>query len=605
MALTITGKNYTQISSCDSDAAGGSWADIDTQDLELYKEGSASLCGILNADGESGTFTPTSSVDLSGNCHLRFWFLGAHGSALKTKAAGGIQFFATDGVNTGYWYVGGIDTYPGGWVNMVVNLANDVDAGTKPTAMDTITEMGIQIGLTTSTKNALNTWVDNLCVCDGLIAYGDINSGAITCSVVASAGTFTRSAGSFLTDGFRIGQTIDTSGFTNGGNNTTKIISTVTDLVITVTDTTGLVNETGDGDEVVSGYFDFSDIFSVDDSSLGIGIIRNIGGIYFSTGSLEFGDVLGIDVCKFQAKSQVLIFENRDINLTLYNITVVDESTATTEFILGSKAGTAGIEGCVIRVEDITQTPKFDILGNNANVDNFKLYGSTFLDAGSIEFPPTATNVEILNCNFESCGEILPNTAIVKFCNVISANDRGLRISTASHNVTDSSFINCPHCVHVNLSTTIAFDNLTFTGSDGSTKYDIEHSVSGALIVNATNGSNPNSSYVHETGGGSTTINNAVNITITVFDQSNDPIQDAQVAVYKSSDNTQLMNEDTLVTGIATESFNFSTDTDIYVRVRKSSSGTTRYEIFSTTGKITSAGFTLTVTLKEDDIAST
>lgn len=79
--------------------------------------------------------------------------------------------------------------------------------------------------------------------------YG--TSGAIQIDVVAAGGTFTRSTGSFLDDGFSPGQSVTFSGFTNGGNNVTKVISTVTATVITVTDNTGLADETGGGDEVV------------------------------------------------------------------------------------------------------------------------------------------------------------------------------------------------------------------------------------------------------------------------------------------------------------------------------------------------------------------
>jgi hypothetical protein len=71
-------------------------------------------------------------------------------------------------------------------------------------------------------------------------------------NVVATAGTFTRLTGSFLTDGFAPGMTITGSGFANSGNNVTKVISTVTATVITVTSNAGLVNETGSGDEVLS-----------------------------------------------------------------------------------------------------------------------------------------------------------------------------------------------------------------------------------------------------------------------------------------------------------------------------------------------------------------
>ncbi len=80
------------------------------------------------------------------------------------------------------------------------------------------------------------------------LAFGNqIDTGAISINVVAVAGTFTRVSGSYLTDRFAPGDTILTSGFTNAGNNTTKIINTVTDLIIAVTDNSGLVNETGGG----------------------------------------------------------------------------------------------------------------------------------------------------------------------------------------------------------------------------------------------------------------------------------------------------------------------------------------------------------------------
>jgi uncharacterized repeat protein (TIGR01451 family) len=74
-------------------------------------------------------------------------------------------------------------------------------------------------------------------------------SSALTIDVGATAGTFTRASGSFLIDGFANGQEILTSGYANAGNNGTFTIQNVTATVITVTDNTGLVTESGDGDE--------------------------------------------------------------------------------------------------------------------------------------------------------------------------------------------------------------------------------------------------------------------------------------------------------------------------------------------------------------------
>ena len=79
----------------------------------------------------------------------------------------------------------------------------------------------------------------------------DSGAGGVQIDVVAASGTFTRVSGDFLADGFEPGCRISTTGFTNGGNNTTKTIDTVTATVITVTDNSGLVDETGSGDERV------------------------------------------------------------------------------------------------------------------------------------------------------------------------------------------------------------------------------------------------------------------------------------------------------------------------------------------------------------------
>lgn len=88
----------------------------------------------------------------------------------------------------------------------------------------------------------------------GVISLGslrnvDSGAGALTINVVAASRTFTRTTGSYVTDGFKVGQNVTFSGFTNGGNNVEKIIEAVNATVITVTTATGLVNETGNNDE--------------------------------------------------------------------------------------------------------------------------------------------------------------------------------------------------------------------------------------------------------------------------------------------------------------------------------------------------------------------
>lgn len=417
MAITVSGKNYSQISGCETTSDGGVWTGVDTPDAVDKKEGTYSLCGTFKSNGiNTASFTPTSAVDLSGTKHLRIWFLDSAPGLLDSKANGGIQLGVTDGVNTGYWNMGGNDTYPGGWINLCVDVSSDVDVGTKPTSMNAITIIYIRITQTDTGKNFDNLWLDNLCVADGLIVYGD------------------------------------------------------------------------DGD-----YFDFSDIESADDGTLGIGIIRDIGGIYFLTGSIDFGDASGTNGCKFQAKSQVVVFEDRPVNANLYSFDIFDNGTGTTEFILGDKSGTAGIQGCAIRVESTLQTAKFDIDGStDTDVDNFKLYASTFYGADDITFPGAATNVEILGCSFEACAQVILDDASVESCFFINTSDVDAAVLwNESINMTDCTFIANTTGAAIEMPSAVGtpytYDALLFSGNT----YDVYNSSGSAIVINKTNGSDP------------------------------------------------------------------------------------------------------------------
>lgn len=91
-----------------------------------------------------------------------------------------------------------------------------------------------------------------------------------------------------------------------------------------------------------------------------------------------------------------------------------------------------------------------------------------------------------------------------------------------------------------------------------------------------------------------------VNLTVNVVDKENSPIQSAQTAIYLSADDTELMNQDTTAGGIASTSYTYTGDVDVYYRVRKSSTGDTRYTPVSGTGTIESSGFSVTVILVVD-----
>lgn len=81
-------------------------------------------------------------------------------------------------------------------------------------------------------------WVSNVAKVRPIVA-----TGGASVTVAAAGKTFTRAAGDFTADGFRVGDTVIWSGFTNAGNNGSFIISAVSALVITCSTASGLVNE--------------------------------------------------------------------------------------------------------------------------------------------------------------------------------------------------------------------------------------------------------------------------------------------------------------------------------------------------------------------------
>jgi len=446
MTVTVTAKNYSLINACENSTQ---WTGETPGDVsDFYKEGTQCVGFTVRGIGSNDIYI-TGSWDLSGMKHLRCWLMTVALKELDTDANGGIQFYVSDGTNTGYYYVSGSTTYPGGWYNLVVDLSRAVDAGTKPT-MTAITTIGLRFVHTANAKNAQNTWIDHLYVGDGLIAYGD------------DAG----------------------------------------------------------------GSFDFADILSADENtSNGWGIIRKISGVYYLVGSLTFGDNASTNSCDFKDLSQIIMFEDRKVNSNLYNVTVVGNATGTTKFQLGNVSGGKGIQGCVLKSEG---TIKYDVVCTDTNVSDFKLYGSTFIDADTTSLPASGVSREVISCSFDACGKVTTDTCKVQYCNFISADDDAITISSTTLNVTDCNFINpTSHGVEVTATGTYAFNNLQFSGTGASGPYDVENTTAGLVTIQNTNDSN--TAYYENTGGGTTDIQSAVTLKVTIKDPSGNAIVGARV----------------------------------------------------------------------------
>lgn len=176
MTVTVSAKNYSSIDNCEDyntwAAGGGNPDDV----IAFFKEGTQCVGFELWQSGNLDIYI-TGSWDLSGVKHLRCWMMLTCLNELNTDANGGVQYYVSDGTNTGYYYISGSTSYPGGWYNLVCDLSRAVDAGTKPT-MGSVTTIGLRFNLTANAKKVQSLWIDHLYRGDGLIAYGDDAGGS-------------------------------------------------------------------------------------------------------------------------------------------------------------------------------------------------------------------------------------------------------------------------------------------------------------------------------------------------------------------------------------------------------------------------------------------
>lgn len=244
-----------------------------------YWNGSSWSTLTLGYDGIGTWLNPFSSTGRGvGKYHLAYWTIPSD--------------WATTSVNsvTGYW-VRWRTTTTGTWTssttcpdNGVMTWHVEMDSSDPARAVDGWRYLG---GIASGTNSSISTFYHISAggsePADGVVKFTSacqtmstqyhgasilsirdvddyVDTGASqTISVTASSGTFTRSSGSFVTDGFVAGMTIDPSGLVNGSNTDPRIISTVSATQIVVTDNTGLSDETGDGDErIVSSMFNAS-----------------------------------------------------------------------------------------------------------------------------------------------------------------------------------------------------------------------------------------------------------------------------------------------------------------------------------------------------------
>jgi len=338
------------------------------------------------------------------------------------------------------------------------------------------------------------------------------------------------------------------------------------------------------------------------------GIIREVqAGVFEVQGSLIFGDDVGTESTYFKDQDVVIVFANNGAGSSFYQVKVVGNATGTNSFILGKKVGSGdtavGANGVLIQ----TAGPglKVDLSPSSANVNTLNIYGSKLYKCSNGVILSTNTAHEFIGDTVDQCGQVEAKQMVIRACTFsgYTLDADGALLWNETINIKNCSFnantdaTNDPAAIeHPSAAgSPYTYDNLTFMGNDK----DVNNTSGSSIEIGKVNGSDP-STYK----GSTVTFSLSVTLKVIVKDEAGSPVENAQVGIFRQDNMAQLMNEDTLATGIAEEVFAYGAgpDVDVYLRIRKSSTGT-RYYPISTIGTVTSNGFTYYAVLIEDKIA--
>lgn len=348
------------------------------------------------------------------------------------------------------------------------------------------------------------------------------------------------------------------------------------------------------------------------------GICREIGaGLFSLQGALTFGDAGDTTSTFFADTNKTIVFEDRNIGITKYSITIrAGGVTGDTTFRMGTLSGSdEGVDGCTF-ICPVGVGASFN--ATNTTLQSLLLYGTSFtnFDQGML-FSADGTNGpnhDVFSCTFTGCSQIDPGLVVFKN-NTIAATtdaDGGLLLDgDGSDDWSDLSFISdgTGHAIEITVTGTYAFVRFTYSGyseaspgsnqnpSTGSTDAKVFNNSGGAVTINVTAG---DPVTVRNAASSTTTVNNNVAVDVHIQDNLTDPIQDAVVAIFNSADDSELVNELTDASGNIGQA-SISDGTALYIRVRKSSTGTRYFPIETVT--TLSGAVTLTITMTEDTIA--
>lgn len=352
--------------------------------------------------------------------------------------------------------------------------------------------------------------------------------------------------------------------------------------------------------DAVNGYATFNQAATFNDNST-----RRLGVLQLQEGSYKFQGRLALGTTTTATQ-----FVDSNVSISIQNTEFVNpdfnliEISNTSSFVSLSTINISSLS---------TQAPGDFLVTDNAAVI---LNGCSFNDLGYFTFKSNTTATDV---TFRQCKGVNQGGAIINQCLFAEFNTStsALFVNTTPTDldrITSSEFISTGSGHAVNLGTisssvTVNWNgNIltnypagsagTFIGTTGTAASAITANVTtnNTLTISVINGATIPS--VRNTGAGTIKVESNVTVIISVTDVDTTPIVGAQVAVYTITGDTEIYNNQTDNNGLVT--FGYSSSVPIYIRVRKSTFGSTRYRPLETTGNTGATGASFFLTLIED-----
>ena len=288
------------------------------------------------------------------------------------------------------------------------------------------------------------------------------------------------------------------------------------------------------GDEITFSHIDTQDVYYL--------INEKIKGVYRLSGKLQLGDDDGTNDCYFKDSGQIIIFEDLEVNSSLYELKVIGNSTGTTIIDLSGNFITSVADNYVITMTDAT------------NVTSVTLDGKIIQKAGDF-FGSSVVSGD--GTVFDQCGMLEPNASTLTNFTVKNGTESADLKFPTTNNLSNASFISSGtgHAILLENTGEITFDNFSFTGyasSDGDTGNEcIYNNSGGEVTINVTGGDTP--TVMNGSGASTILVVNPVTTKVTVKDLSTGlVIENARVLVAVDNGDNYPYQDSVSITGSGT-----------------------------------------------------